>query len=474
MPLFTPRRFNNESSRLSALLIGLFAASALLLGITVYLIAEQAMRAELDDFISADAGAVASGYRSEGLSEAIEVVQQLTAAPGVSGRYLLQDRAGRRLAGNLAPMAARPGLFQVDAAGGAGAIGKHAHVVLGQGSFLPDGTYLFVGENTDRLAGTRARILRSFGWIIGATLILAIAGGALLSVRYLRRVDAILRTCRAVVAGRFSERIPVGSSSGQLDRLSAAINEMLDRIATLLESLRQVSSDIAHDLRTPLTRLRQRLESARAAAAGEQDCGPAIERALGDCDAILAVFAALLRISQIESGTRLAGFTPVDVVRLLRQLAELFAPVAEDARQRLQTDLARVADVHADRTLLLQMFSNLVENAIRHAGRGAVIRIECRAEGAETLVRIVDSGPGIPPPERAKVFNRLYRLERSRNTPGNGLGLALVAAIARLHRFQITLTDAAPGLCVSIRMPVYRPTAAAAASVTALADPMAS
>jgi signal transduction histidine kinase len=372
-------------------------------------------------------------------------------------------------------MAARSGLFQVEAAGGAGVTGERgAHVVLGQGSFLPDGTYLFVGENTDRLAGTRARILRSFGWIIGATLILAIAGGALLSVSYLRRVDAILRTCRAVVAGRFGERIPAGGSRGQLDRLSAAINEMLDRIATLLESLRQVSSDIAHDLRTPLTRLRQRLESARAAAAGGQDCGPVIERALGDCDAILAVFAALLRISQIESGTRLAAFAPVDVARLLRQIAELFAPVAEDARQRLQTDLARVADVHADRTLLLQMFSNLVENAIRHAGGGAVIRIECRAEGADTLVRIVDSGPGIPPLERDRVFNRLYRLERSRNTPGNGLGLALVAAIARLHRFQITLTDAAPGLCVSIRMPVYRPTAVAAASVTALADPMAS
>ncbi|MGH8205466.1 MAG: sensor histidine kinase [Steroidobacteraceae bacterium] len=450
--MFAPKRFNNESLRLSALLIGLFAASALLLGIMVYLIAGQAMRAELHDFISADAGAVASGYRSEGLSEAIEVVQQLTAAPGVSGRYLLQNREGRRLAGNLAPMAPRSGLFQVTAGGGAGERG--AHVVLGQGGFLPDGTYLFVGENTDRLAGTRARILRSFGWIIGATIMLAIAGGALLGLSYLRRVDAIIRTCRAVVAGRFGERIPAGGSQGQLDLLAGAINEMLDRIAILMESLRQVSSDIAHDLRTPLTRLRQRLESARATAAGAADYELAVERALGDCDAILAVFSALLRISQIESGTRLAGFSPVSVPELLRQIGELFGPVAEDEQQQLLTDLAGVAEVYADRMLLLQMFSNLVENAIRHAGRGSIIRLECREDAGGALVRIVDSGPGIPAPERDKVFHRLYRLERSRNTPGNGLGLTLVAAIARLHRFQIALTDAGPGLCVSIRMPV--------------------
>ena len=481
-----PRRFNNESSRLSALLIGLFAAAALLLGIMVYLTAERAMRAELHDFISADGGAVVNGYRSEGLPEAIEVVQQLTAVPAVSGRYLLQDRDGRKLAGNLAPMAARSALFQIRAGRGDG--GRGIHIVFGQGSLFADGTYLFVGENTDRLAGTRARILRSFGWIIGATIILAIAGGALLSVSYLRRIDAIIRTCRAVVAGRFGERIPAGGSQGQLDRLSTTINEMLDRIATLLESLRQVSSDIAHDLRTPLTRLRQRLESARACAHGVRDYELVIERALRDCDAILAVFSALLRISQIESGTRLVGFAPVSLPPLLRQIGELFAPVAEDAEQQLLTDLTGAPGVHADRMLLLQMFSNLVENAIRHAGRGAVIRVECREHGGDVLVRIVDSGPGIPAAERDKVFDRLYRLERSRNTPGNGLGLALVAAIAKLHRFQITLSDArpdpcdgghgpgdrGPGLCVSVRMPAYRPSADARASMTALAGPMAS
>ncbi len=448
-------RLNNEGLRLSALLIALFAASALLLGAMAYAIAGRAMRAELHDFISADQAAVTSGYRSEGLSEAIEVVQQLTAAPGVSGRYLLQDRGGHSLAGNLPAMPPRRGLFEVDAREHGGA----RHVVLGQGSFLPDGTYLFVGENTDRLAGTRARILGSFGWIIGATILLALTGGVLLSAGYLRRVDAIIRTCRAVVAGRFGERIPMTGSQGQLDRLSAAINDMLDRIATLVESLRQVSSDIAHDLRTPLTRLRQRLESARATHASAPQLEDTIERALRDCDAILAVFSALLRISQIESGTRLASFSEVALRELLEQIAELFAPVAEDGQQQLLTDLGGPVAVHADRTLLMQMFANLVENAIRHAGRGAVIRIECRRAGPDAWVQIIDSGPGIPATEYHKVFDRLYRLERSRNTPGNGLGLALVAAIAKLHRFAVSLSDAGPGLCVTIRMPALQPVA---------------
>jgi signal transduction histidine kinase len=320
---------------------------------------------------------------------------------------------------------------------------------------LPDGSYLFVGETTDRLAGARERILGSFAWIIGAAILLAVAGATVLSARYLRRIDAIIRTCRHVEAGGFGERVPVGQSRGQLDRLSATINAMLERIAGLMDSLRQVSSDIAHDLRTPLTRLRQRLEAARDSGA---PAGPAsaVEGALADCDTILAVFSALLRISQIESGTRRASFTEVRLDELLRRMLEIYQPVAEDGGQclRLQCpDTASSLTVAGDRMLLTQMLSNLVENAIRHAGPGARIQIQGGSTGGEVRVQVIDSGPGIPLQEREKVFHRLYRLERSRNTPGNGLGLALVAAIAKLHRCRISLSDAAPGLCVTLTLP---------------------
>jgi signal transduction histidine kinase len=446
------RFFGNEGIRLSALLMGLFVASALLLGGTAYWITDRAMRAELDDTISAEEGAVTAGYHNKGIDEAIEVVQQLTAVPGLAGRYLLQDARGRKLAGNLDAMPARMGLFEI--------AGNDAHRhwsgVFGRGRSLADGSYLFVGESAAGLARIRARILAASGWIIGATLLLATIAGALVSAGFLRRVDAITHTCRAIVAGRFGERIAVSQSNAQLVRLSATINEMLDRIDALLESLHQVSSDIAHDLRTPLTRLRQRLESTRERPVNIEQYRDTVDRALEDCDAILAIFSALLRISQIESGMRLAAFTAVDVPALLQQVAEFFAPVVEDAQQMLTVALAPMPAVPADRTLLMQMFSNLVENAIRHAGRGAALRIECRHTAEVAWVIITDSGPGIPASEREKVFGRLYRLERSRSTPGSGLGLALVAAIARLHQYTITLADAAPGLRVDVRMPLSR------------------
>jgi signal transduction histidine kinase len=450
--LLALKPFINESSQLAALLTGLFAVSALFLTGTAYWIADRAMRAELHDVIDADAGAVLSGYHSEGRSEAIEVVQQLSAVPQLSGRYLLQGADGHKLAGNLPSMAAKAGLFEVDVAP---AVRAHTdQVVLGEGRFLPDGSYLFVGEDTERLAATRDRILGAFAWIIAATVLLAIAGGSLLSAGFLRRIDAITRTCRAVVAGRFGDRIPVGSSQTQLDRLSATINDMLDQIGELMESLRQMSSDIAHDLRTPLTRLRQRLESMRGKSATVADYELVIDRALNDCDAILALFSALLRISQIESGTQRANFTRVALPQVLQRVAELYAPVVEDSQQMLRTDLCAALDVHADATLLMQMFSNLVENAIRHAGDAATIRIECCRAGEGARVRVMDSGPGIPASERDKVFGRLYRLERSRNTPGYGLGLPLAAAIAKLHQYTIELSDAAPGLCVTISIPL--------------------
>jgi signal transduction histidine kinase len=456
--LYAPRHFN-ETARLGALLIVLFAASALVLGVTAYWIADHAMRAELADFIDSDAGAIESGYHSEGIGEAAEVVGQLTAVPDVSGRILLESARGTKLAGNLGPMPPRIGSFELRAPATTPRH-PHLHTVLGEGRRLPDGSYLFVGENLGPLARTRARILAAFGWIIGLTVLVGASGAFLVSRRFLRRIDAITHTCRAVVAGRFGERIPVDHSQAQLDRLSAAINDMLDRIAALLESLRQVSSDIAHDLRTPLTRLKQRLESARSRETSAERYERIVDDALRDCDEILAVFAALLRISQIESGARLASFSTVDLSGLLVQVAEIFAPVAEDGGQTLSTDLAPDLTVHADRTLLMQMFSNLVENAIRHAGRHAAIAIRAHTADGAALVQVVDSGPGIPPDERERVFGRLYRLERSRSTPGNGLGLALVAAIARLHQYSIALADAGPGLCVNVRIPLPTPEAA--------------
>jgi signal transduction histidine kinase len=228
-------------------------------------------------------------------------------------------------------------------------------------------------------------------------------------------------------------------------------------VQALMESLRHVSNDIAHDLRTPLGRLRQRLEDARLRARSLEDYETAVDRAIADTDAILATFSALLRIAQIESGTRKASFSAVDLSGVFRSIADAYGAVAEDRGQILTAAVTPGVDVRGDRELLMQMLANLVENAIRHTPEGARIGIGLE-RGADGPVGIVsDTGPGIPPEARDKVFQRFYRLDRSRSTAGNGLGLSLVAAVAETHGIAITLADNQPGLEVRLRFPPKAP-----------------
>jgi signal transduction histidine kinase len=325
--------------------------------------------------------------------------------------------------------------------------------VLGKGVFLAPGVYLYVGRDTATMAAARTRILQAFAWIAAATIVLAALGGVLFSMQFLRRVDAIARTCRAIVAGQVNDRIPVRGSDDELDRLSGAINGMLDRIAALLDNLRQVSSDVAHDLRTPLTHLRQRLESARLKSTTVDEYSVAVARAIDDTDQLLAMFSALLRISQVEAGTRLAGFSEVSLTDLMNRMYEMFRPVAEDQGQRLERAIEADVRVRGDAELLAQLFSNLVENAIRHTPQGTSIRISLTAANGCAVARVCDDGPGIPVAERDKVVRRFYRVATSRSTPGHGLGLALVVAIANLHQGKVELSDNQPGLCVSLSLP---------------------
>jgi signal transduction histidine kinase len=244
--------------------------------------------------------------------------------------------------------------------------------------------------------------------------------------------------------------VPVKGSDDDLDRLAITFNRMLDRIAALMESVKQVSSDVAHDMRTPLTRLRNRLEAGLAAP---QERDVAMEGALADLDAILETFAAILRIAQIESGARRAAFGPCDLTAIARTVVDAFAPSAEDARQALSLAAGSPVRVDGDPELLTQMLVNLVENALRHAGPGAHIEVGVRRTAGGAVLTVTDNGPGVPAAERERLFDRFYRLEHSRSTPGSGLGLALVAAVAKLHDAEVRLLDAAPGLEARISFP---------------------
>jgi signal transduction histidine kinase len=267
---------------------------------------------------------------------------------------------------------------------------------------------------------------------------------------------AISGTAEAIIDGDLARRVPVEGGQDDLARLALTINRMLDRIAGLMDSLRQVSNNIAHDLRTPLTRLRQRLElslgQARDPAYRAQ-----IEGALREVDALLKTFSALLRIAEVEAGARRAAFRRLDLAALARTAVEDFTPAAEDAGQDLALSGSGPVWIEGDPDLITQMIVNLVENALRHTPRGSRVRCSVQGVGEKATVTVQDNGPGVCESEHERLFERFYRLERSRSTPGSGLGLSLVAAVAWLHHAQIKIEDARPGLHISIAFPVRAP-----------------
>jgi len=261
------------------------------------------------------------------------------------------------------------------------------------------------------------------------------------------------------MAGNLASRISVRGTEDELDRLSETINAMLDRIAALMDNLKQITNDIAHDLRTPVTHLRHRLERARDQSSKIEDYDQALEAAIAASDDILGLFSALLRIAQIEGGARRANFAPLDLSSLLARLGDVFGPVAEDARHHLSLPPGDPVTILGDRELLTQAFSNLIENAILHTPEGTGISLLLARTDERALITVNDDGPGVPREEHDKLFQRLYRREASRSQPGYGLGLSLVAAIAELHGADISLRDdSAPGLGITLSFPVTLPT----------------
>ncbi len=450
-----------ESFRFAALFALVFLTLTGALIVTVLWIVAGTERQSLIGANQTDIATVTNGLRAEGIDEAIEVVQQRLGTPssevGLRHRFtpeaymVIEDATGKVLAGNLPFVQCGAGDFAIAMAPAEGH--HHPRMVLGRCAGLTPTTKVFVGRDTGVMHATRERILHAFAWVVLGTCAFSILGGLFLGRRFMARVDAITQTCERVIAGKFNERIPTRGRNDEWDRLARAINEMLDRISTLLENLQQVSSDIAHDLRTPLTRLRNRLEAAREQPPDTAAYPLVITQALGDTDRLLSMFSALLRISQIEAGTRVQTFTGVNLSNVLQKLFEIYLPVAEDSGHTLVSTLRPDLMVHGDEELLTQLFSNLIENAIRHTPRGVRIRIELALLNAAPVASVIDNGPGVAPEDRDKVTRRFFRGSASRSSEGHGLGLALAAAIAQLHGAKLELRDAAPGLQVNTVFP---------------------
>ena len=374
-------------------------------------------------------------------------MQEHDSTPGALN-YGLQAPNGRPVAGLLAEANAPMGwsAFRIPRKGGGVKTIRLLTVAL------PNSYRLLVGDDADRIDALDAVMVRSFALALAGVVLLGGAGGYVLSRGVRRRYGEITAVAEAIIEGDLARRAPVRGVADDLDHLALTINRMLDWIGELMESLRQVSSDIAHDMRTPLTRLRQRLEAAQRSS-DPAELAAAVEGALSDLDAILETFAGLLRIAEIERGARRAAFRPVDLAAVARMVVETFAPSAEEGGRTLELESEGSVTVEGDQELIGQMLVNLVENGLRHTPVGSVIRVGVDRAAYAPMLRVTDNGPGVPQAERDRLFDRFYRLERSRSTPGSGLGLALAAAVAHLHGAQISLADAGPGLEAQVRFP---------------------
>jgi signal transduction histidine kinase len=441
--------------RLAVAFTALFAATAVVLFAILFF----SLKAELEDRIRArvqeTADTLAAIDDEKGMGDlAAVVLRESQSLRDVESIYLLVDDGGRFLAGNVRDISDFPGWLVLD----------RASLALAAGRGDPDDRFhalwtpvskgrLLVGGSDREIRVTQGLLLNGLGWGLAATALLAAACGAVLAWRAQQRINALATTLSAVSRGQITSRVPLSGSNDDIDHIGEQINRTLGHLQSLIESVNQASSDIAHDLKKPIGRVRQRLDQVRRDALDTADYQEAVASALVELDSIVETFEALLRITQIEAGARKSRFESLDLGAVLEDVAEIYAPVVEDAGDRLECSVAplRGATIRGDKELLVQLFANLIENAVRHCPAGTLIRLIGTNHDDRLVVDICDNGPGVPTGERENVFRRLYRLERARSTPGSGLGLSLVSAIADLHDATVELADNRPGLRVTIK-----------------------
>ena len=445
--------------RLALVYMVLFAGSVLILLGFIYWSTVAYMSEQTDATIQAEITGLAEQYRQRGLNGLEETIsERVERDPDGSSVYLFTTPNRQPLAGNLslwpnATPAADGWLdFEFKDSRAEGRIFQ----ARARTFVLQDGLHLLVGRDTRELKATQRLITRALLWGVAITLALALLGGIVMSRGMLRRIELINQTSRNIMAGDLSQRIPIRGSGDELDQLAGNLNSMIDEIERLMDGIRHVSDNIAHDLRTPLTRLRNRLEQLQIDLEEGSPHQQQTEQGIVDADQLLATFAALLRIARIEAGGHTTKFKPVDLAALADDAAELYEALAEEKRLRFSTQIDASASLDGDRDLLFQAITNLLDNAIKYTPEGGQVLLELKRFENTADIVVSDTGAGIAEEERDKVGQRFYRLESSRNTPGSGLGLSLVKAVAKLHRAELLLENNAPGLKATLRLPIAR------------------
>ena len=432
----------------------LFGVSVLALLVFIYVSTQGYMTRQMEAVIEAEVQGLAERYRVAGVRGLRALVRDRIARnPASSSIYLLADPKFRVLAGNLnrwpdPARGAEPwvefGLYTTDEADR-----REVHRARARHFQLRRGFHLLVGRNLRDYEAMRSAIVRNVAWGIAVAGVLAIAIAWWLRRSVTTRIESINRTSRRIMEGELSERIESRGSGDEFDELVANLNAMLARIETLMDDVRRVSDNVAHDLRTPLGRLRTRLEQLRDAG-GDGDSAVLAEAALSEADQMLATFNALLRIARIETRQRRHAFERVDLATIGDDVADLYAPVAE-SRGITFRHSGISAPINGDADLLFQSLANLLDNAMKYTPEGGAVTLHVTSDDDTVSVVVADTGPGVPPGEREAVLRRFYRLEPARSTPGSGLGLSLVSAVAQLHEAELTLEDNGPGLVVRLR-----------------------
>jgi signal transduction histidine kinase len=449
-------------------LFAIFAAS--LLGYFAWntrrLINEQIMTS-----VNAEVGEISNIYARRGLRALDTAIKNRALRPGAN-LYLVTAPNGQALGGNVESLT--PGVMATT--GWSETFYRRLedqdtadHRALVNVTELDNGFRLLIGRDLEERRRLFGIVAKAAQWSVLVVIVLGLGGGVFVARRVLRRIDAMTGTTQRIMAGDLSGRLPVGRSGDELDRLAENLNAMLERIEALMVGLKEVSDNIAHDLKTPLTRLRNRAEEALAKASNESEYRAALERTIEESDGLIRTFNALLMIARAESGQARGNMDDFDAAEVARGIQELYEPLAEDSGLTLnvKTEPARL---HGNRELVSQAMANLVENAIKY-GRpepalqplsaevadskdAKTILIEARRDGDQVLLSVTDHGPGIPETDRGHAVERFVRLEASRTQPGSGLGLSLASAVATLHGGALKLGDAHPGLRATLALPV--------------------
>jgi signal transduction histidine kinase len=453
----TPRILRTSTFQLALLNLLLLGFTLLTLLVIVYWSASALVERQVAETVVAEIRGLAEQYRDEGLERLVEVIRERSGPGGDDTNvYLLADPQYQRLAGNLAgwpESIERSDGWLVLRLVRPGESEGEPHLIRARRFDLPGDYHLLVGRDTEARRDLRDELLDAFTWALAPALVLGLTGGILLGRHSLRRVDTVRRIGREIVRGDLSRRLPLTGSGDEFDRLSDTINEMLEQINTLMSGMRLVTDSLSHDLRSPLTRIQGDIEQALRGEADPALQRQTLERTAEELTTILRTFDSLLRIAEAEAGLGRMALADLNLSSVANDLFEVYQPIAEESGHELTAEIPEGLHIRGHRQLLAQAIANLLDNAIKYSPVGGRVTISLSQPTEPATLSIADDGPGIAAEDRERVLQRFVRLDSSRGSPGSGLGLSLVAAVAKLHEARLDLADNHPGLRVSLSFP---------------------